>query len=191
MLWERIKRNVDIVVFTSAIILIYSAGWEAQVLGFLQRGILITGLFDAKESEPSKQLSDNFELNLIDSSGNLIDSKELQNKTLFINIWASWCPPCLAEMPVINNFYKQVRDEKNIVVLMISVDRNPQKANRYLIKKSFSFPVYFLAKDLPDELSYQSIPTTYVISPSSEVMYHHEGMANYDNPEFITFVKSL
>ena len=61
---------------------------------------------------------------LVDPEGNVIDAKELKGKTIFMNIWATWCAPCVAEMPNINKLYGNVGSNPDIVFLMISHDKS-------------------------------------------------------------------
>ena len=104
-----------------------------------------------------------------------------------MNMWATWCPPCIAEMPDIHELYKDVASE-DIVFVMLSLDDDPQKAKDFIAQKKYTFPVYFLNSPLPKVYSSNSIPTTYVISPEGKIVSKNYGMANYNNSSFKKFL---
>lgn len=65
--------------------------------------------------------------NLINENGELVSTETLKGKTVFVNLWATWCPPCVAEMPSIESLYSQTTNEQNAFVL-ISLDDNFETA---------------------------------------------------------------
>ncbi|MEK6478747.1 TlpA disulfide reductase family protein [Catalinimonas sp. 4WD22] len=189
---KKLRKNIDWVVLISFISIIYLGGWQAEVFGFIQRGILVTGLFNASgENEENENVAANLNFTLSDEKGNKIQIKDYEGKTIFINFWATWCPPCRAEMPSIQALYSKLMQNPNILFLTISQDEDEQKAVKYMGKQSIQLPLYFLTSELPTEFSHQSIPSTFVISPEGNIVYQHEGMANYDTEEFKTFLEEL
>jgi len=191
MLKRKLRKNVDVIVFLVFITIVYAGGWQAEVFGFVQRGILAIGFFDAAPQDKIEKKPVRLDFKLYDQEGNVIEVSQLRGKTIFINIWASWCPPCIAEMPGINKLYQQLKDDPNIKFLMISVDEEQKKALELHHRKEFDFPIYFPASRLPDALSYQSIPSTFVISPEGYIVYQKEGMASYNHPSFQNFLNGL
>jgi thiol-disulfide isomerase/thioredoxin len=192
MLNKKLRKNLDIIIFLLFIGIVYAGGWQADVFGFVQRGVLALGLFDAAPEQEVEFASSELGFQLQDAQGNLMDVSQLKGKTIFVNIWASWCPPCVAEMPGIHDLFQQVQGgEHDIVFLMISVDQEQQKAINFIDRKDFEFPVYFPLTALPSEFSYQSIPSTFVISPEGKIVYQKEGMASYDSRKFKDFLLSL
>lgn len=169
---------------------IYFGGWQTEVAGFLQRGILFTGLLN-----PDQHLSENevqkasYNFSLVSLDGQKINPEDLRNKVVFLNIWATWCPPCIAEMPGIYELYQSVNDEE-IIFVMVSVDENIDKLKLFLEKKSYTFPVYLPEDPLPEVYQTRSIPTTFVISPQGEIVFKEEGMANYNTDDFRTFLNN-
>lgn len=194
MLKEKLKKNLDLILFLVFIGFVYAGGWQADVFGFVQRGILAIGLFDAEPSQDQPLKPTNLDFHLQDVQGKRVNMAELRGKIVFINIWASWCPPCVAEMPGIHDLYEELKElnkKKEIVFLMISVDEEKEKAIKFMERKEFRFPLYFPINAFPPEFSYQSIPSTFVISPEGKIVYQKEGMASYDSQEFKDFLLSL
>jgi thiol-disulfide isomerase/thioredoxin len=113
--------------------------------------------------------------------GRSVRLSELQGKVVFVNLWASWCPPCVAEMPGIQALYQKV-DPAKVAFVMISLDQHPARAQALLRRHKYTFPVYFPAGRLPDPFDSPSIPLTVILTPSGQVAARHEGMADYYTP---------
>ena len=168
------------------------------VLGGLQRGLLATGLWQAD----APQLSTNapviktgaaaypHNVLLLDLDGRPVNLSELKGKVVFVNLWASWCPPCVAEMPGIYALYQKL-DPAKVAFVMISLDENPAKAKKLLQRKGYTFPVYFPAGPLAPPFDSNSIPSTVILTPDGQVAARHEGMADYDTPEFKAALEKL
>lgn len=131
-----------------------------------------------------------FNFNLTDSAGAPVSLKSFRGKTIFINLWATWCPPCIHEMPGINAMYNDI-DHDRIEVVMISLDRDFQKAIQYKEKEGFDFEVYAPAQALPPMYNTRSIPTTYIIDARGNLVFTHKGMADYNTEDFKEFLNSL
>lgn len=191
---RKLKKNlIEYGIMGVIFAVIFATGTQAEVFGFLQRGLLEVGLMkpdveEAKTSSPTHRNPDaDFNLQLRNAEGELVSLEEYRGKVIFLNIWATWCPPCVAEMPGINKLYKEVEQE-GIVFLMVSVDQDFQKAVNYSRKKGYSFEVFSPAGGLPASYSSESIPTTYVIDTEGKLVLTHIGMGDYDNEEFKEFL---
>ncbi|HKJ44729.1 MAG TPA: TlpA disulfide reductase family protein [Balneolales bacterium] len=170
-------------------IVLYSTGWYVEVIGQLQRVILWTGLFkpDTHISSTVQKKAD-YNLPLITFDGQKANLSQFKGKVIFINFWASWCPPCVAEMPDIYNLYNKVKSP-GIAFLMISLDNNTQKAKNFIKRKGFTFPVYFLDGPLPPVYSTTAIPSTFVISKAGHIVAERHGMAEYNTQGFREFLR--
>ncbi len=120
---------------------LYLTGLHTDVIGFVQRAVLSTGVFKPKTEFDSIKPAD-YDFIITDIEGNEIAFDTFKEKTVFINFWATWCPPCVAEMPDINDLYGKTKDQVSFV--MISVDEDREKAKSFMKRKGYDFPVYFL-----------------------------------------------
>lgn len=175
-------------IFTVLAVL-YFTGLHTEVIGTMQRALLWTGLFDAKGSEVTTtegpMLSDAaFNLSLTTADGESVRLSDYKGKVLFINIWASWCPPCIAEMPTIEKLHRNVSDNEDIEILMISLDEDAKNAVRFMERKDYEMPYYFPASRLPSSFQSAYIPSTYVISKDGQIIYKKEGIADYSSRSF-------
>lgn len=169
-------------------LVVYLTGSQAEVFGRVQELILKTGIMNASVSEDETKEA-NLDFILKDIEGNQLNVNTLEGKTMFINIWATWCTPCVAEMPSINKLYNKLNSER-IVFLMISEDNSLEKAYKWAKKKGFDFDVY-TAPNLPNEYRTGYVPSTFVINPKGELVLTKTGIANYDTRKFEKFLLEL
>jgi thiol-disulfide isomerase/thioredoxin len=133
-----------------------------------------------------------YDFTIRDLNDKVIDVSTFKGKVIFLNMWATWCGPCRAEMPSIQQVYDSVDHEK-IAFIMLSLDvaENQTKVAGYVRDKSFTFPVYQPASALPNQLQVPTIPTTFVIGKDGKVKMKKSGTANYATEGFIKFLKDL
>ena len=167
---------------------LYITGWHTEVLGTLQRGILATGII-RPDIEEDSQGKANYNFQLRDMEGNIHNVNDWKGEVIFINLWATWCPPCIAEMPDINNLYRVKGQDVRFV--MISLDDDPEKAKQFIERKGFKFPVFTQVSGLPAVFHSNSIPTTFVIDQNGEIVVKRMGLAKYYTDDFKQFLDDL
>ena len=168
---------------------------RVPVASTLQRGLLATGfwrpalppalpvrLVAAADAYP--------DVPLLTLAGQPTNLRALRGKVVFFNSWATWCPPCVAELPGIQALYEQV-DTSKVAFVLVSFDQNPKRAQAFIRRKGYTVPVYFPAAPLPPAFDSPSIPTTILLTPDGRVAARHEGMADYDSPEFRAYLDRL
>jgi thiol-disulfide isomerase/thioredoxin len=149
-------------------------------------------LFKAEIKKDAVQgLPVNSSFSFIDSKGNTNNTSGFKGKVVFINFWASWCPPCRAEMPSINELYKKLQNDTNFVFLFINEDDDKTKANEYIEKNHFSFPIFYTSGIVPGEIFNGTLPTTVVIDKEGKIVLKHEGLGGYNTDSFIRQLKEL
>jgi thiol-disulfide isomerase/thioredoxin len=169
---------------------LYFTGLHTVVLGTMQSIVLKTGLIRPNLNPTGNLGYAEFDFLLKDTSGETLDVRTLEGKTIFLNFWATWCPPCIAEMPDIEKLYKNVEGE-GIVFLMVSVDDDFEKAKKFAEKRNFSLNIYAPNSVIPAVFTSRTIPSTYVISPGGKIVMKREGMARYNSRSFRRFLKEL
>jgi len=187
---QRIKKELkEWLVLIGVFAILYTTGWYIDVIAFMQRGVLETGLMKPEivESDQRQKISGDFLL--IDVNEREVAFSELNDNAVFLNIWATWCMPCIAEMPDIEKLYQKTGYDVNFV--MVSRDDDFNKAKEFVAKKGYTFPIYQVRGSLPGEFSGNVIPATYVISSTGEIAARRSGMAKYDTEEFREFLMAL
>ncbi|MBC7654025.1 MAG: TlpA family protein disulfide reductase, partial [Oligoflexus sp.] len=130
-----------------------------KLKGIVIQGLMKIGLFQPKlpdntEAGSNAIIADTEQKSGIlfrDENGNVIDLAELKGKVVFINFWATWCPPCIAEMPSINKLQEKFKDNKNFVVLMVDADNKLEKSKKFMTKNGYSLKVFTPASQIPQE----------------------------------------
>jgi thiol-disulfide isomerase/thioredoxin len=181
------KELIEWVIMITVFGVIYLGGWHTELIGRLQQAVLYTGIISPDKVDEEKSASYDFTLETL--NGESLSFSEMKGKVVFINFWATWCPPCIAEMPDIHALFKEKGDEVEFV--MISLDQDEQKAKDFIERKEFEFPVYYLRSALPSSYDTHSIPTTYVIGKDGLIKVENHGMAKYSSESFKAFLDEL
>ncbi|MCX2482025.1 TlpA family protein disulfide reductase [Pedobacter sp. MR2016-24] len=183
------RKNIINVIFAGLLlILLFLPSAKAMVL----QGLMGIGFFkpdtNMAKKEPEAGLSG---VLFKDASGKVVDLGALKGKVVFLNFWAAWCPPCLAEMPSINKLYEQFKDDKNVVFIFVDADSDLPKAREFMERRKYQLPIYAVASEIPDQLFKGSLPTTVVLDKQGRISYNESGAANYGDNKFIAFMTKL
>lgn len=101
--------------------------------------------------------------------GQEIDLAALKGKVVVVNVWATWCAPCRAEMPMLEAFWRQHRDQ-GFVLLGLSADRSRDKGDVKRVMSAFSYPSGLLSEAKPNQLGEPRIlPLTFVVDKAGVV----------------------
>ncbi len=124
--------------------------------------------------------------------GNLEGIDDHLGKVIIINFWATWCTPCVKEMPSFENLYRRFRS-KGLTILAVSLDKNsPSKVQEFVDKHKLSFPV-LLDTDGGAEKLYPSftIPFTYVVDKKGRVVARVDGGKDWGSAKTFKAVEHL
>ena len=125
---------------------------------------------DATRDNPAPQIR------LTELNGNPIELSSLKGKPVFMNFWATWCPPCVAEMPFINELYPEYKDKVQFVMVSVDDSKDKNKVVKFIADKGFTFPVYTAEQaDIAKAYNIQGIPTTYIINAKGNIKKVHVG----------------
>lgn len=125
------------------------------------------------------------------ATDSLFSTEQLKGKVLIINFWATWCPPCRAEMPSINELYHHYKNNPRVMVLAVDADGKLPAAQSFMTNNGYDLPVYALAGQLSPNLDFETIPTTLILDGKGYVAARHEGAANYASKGFYAFIDEL
>lgn len=168
---------------------LYFTGLLPVIQGAIQSVLLSTGLILPKlERVDLTNQNFNYTGQFKDLEGNPVDLNDYRGKTVFINLWASWCGPCRAEMPHISELYKSLKNNPDVEFLMIGLDREFEKSKDFMEGKTWKFPVVHASYGLNSSLQSESIPTTLVVNKAGQIVFYQEGMSNFNTDEFRNFL---
>jgi thiol-disulfide isomerase/thioredoxin len=120
----------------------------------------------------------NFDWNLVDREGKTLNFQEMEGEIILINFWATWCPPCVAEMPNLNDLYADYKDK--ITFLFVTND-DKEKVNAFLEKNAYQFPVYYALEKAPETIYSNSIPATFLIDDQGKIVMKEIGASNWNS----------
>lgn len=127
---------------------------------------------------------------LTDINGSSVNFKDLQGKVIFLNFWATWCPPCIGEMPQIQELYNKFKDNKDVVFLLVS-NEDLSKIKGFINNNEYTFPVYSSRYKAPVVFASQSIPTTFVISKKGIIKIKEMGAKNWGGKKMEQIITDL
>jgi len=124
----------------------------------------------------------------IDASGQILKFQDLKGKVVLVNFWATWCPPCLAEMPSLQSLYAAYKDQ---VVFLFVTNEDFNTVRRFKEKYNYDFMVYHTINELKGELQTQSIPRTIIFSKNAEIVVDKSGAVDWFDNKVQNLLKQL
>lgn len=118
-----------------------------------------------------------------DINSNAVNLQDLKGKKLFVNLWASWCPPCKRELPSIEKLYKSL-DTSKCRFLLVSLDDRFEAAKNYIASRKIGLPIYYPVENPPALFQVQAIPATFIFNERGELVKRIDGGENYDTKEY-------
>lgn len=188
------KRIINI----GAIAILLSIIFVPNVKAYVQQGLMKVGLFkpdfkDDKIAEPTavEETSANYQMSFTDVNGKSVNLEDLKGKVVFINFWATWCPPCVAEMPTIQTLYDKMKDEKDVLFVLMEVEGNKAKAEKFWKDKNLTMPIYYPNGPIPSEFFQGALPTTVILDKKGNIAHVTKGMANYAGQNVVDFINEV
>lgn len=173
------------------------SGFNLNILAAGQQPQNANADYIAKAEEPAKEAKEEklpaFDFELKDQYGNTHKLSDYKGKVVFLNFWATWCPPCREEMPHIEEIYKEYGYNKNDVVILGATspataenpspqDESEEKIKAFLTKNNYTFPVVFDVKgEIFRNYYINAFPTTFMIDREGNIMGYVAGGLSKEN----------
>jgi thiol-disulfide isomerase/thioredoxin len=172
--------------------------WWIIGLGFVLAWGLILMFFGPNQGLGTPQLGDGggaqkaaFDWTLLDLNDAPVDFSQYKGRTVFLTIWATWCPPCVAELPAIATLAENPRlKEKDVAFVCVSTDESSAALRRFMRDKNWPMTV-LRATELPDVFLTEGIPATFLIAPDGRIAASEVGAARWDDPSVVEFLERL
>lgn len=118
---------------------------------------------------------------VFDKDGNFVEPADFMGKTVIFALWATWCPPCLKELPQLHKLEKEYGDK--LTIMAVAAERN-ENFRDFLDAREIKYPTLYWDKGLTvfRKLQLKGLPTTYVISAEGEVIKKFEGEVDWLTP---------
>ena len=131
------------------------------------------------------------EFNITADDGQGVRLADFRGKYVLLNFWATWCPPCVEEMPSLNLVHERLSDQ-GLVVLGVSVDEQKSEYERFLDLANVRFPtVRDPERQVSTLFGTVKYPETYLIDREGIVMRKYIGPEDWSRPEILNYLRSL
>ncbi|WP_456439690.1 TlpA family protein disulfide reductase [Psychroserpens sp.] len=176
-------------IFIIVIVLLIIPQTRQPIQVFINKGIVSIVKPSIIEASERQSLT-NYDWRLRDAFGNNFDFHTAEGKVIVINFWATWCPPCIAEMPSIELLYQKYKNNEDVVFLFVS-NEDVSVIKKFISKKDYSFNVYQSLTEYPKEFNVSSIPRTFIISKKGEIVIDKSGPADWNNERVSNTIDDL
>lgn len=179
MVTKFLRKHFTNILFLGFIIFLFTP-YGLPIRSTLIKGVsfVTTRVFTLEIDEEKQANLDSYEWILRSLEGADFNMQSLRGEVIVINYWATWCPPCVAEMPSLQKLYSDYKDQ---AVFLFVANDDPVKVQNYLKDKGFDFPVFFQVTPPPKELNSGSLPTTYIISSEGKIVVKKIGAADWNS----------
>lgn len=141
--------------------------------------IWITACNSEEKNQQGASLPESLEIEkiqLTELNGNPIDLRQYEGKTIFLNFWATWCQPCMQEMPSIANA-KNLLEKEPIMFLFASNESLDLIAE---FSKNHDYDFKYVRIENMEDLLIDVLPTTYIFSPGGKLLFSESGFKKWD-----------
>ena len=146
-------------------------------------------LFSPSTVDDSKQTTiEDFNWILKDESGTSFNFKSTKGKVVLVNFWATWCPPCIAEMSSMQALYDDYKDKVEFVFVS---NEKFSVINKFMNEKEYTFKVYNSITKYPNNFDVSSIPRTFLIDKSGRIVIDKTGAANWNSESVKEVINDL
>lgn len=144
---------------------------------------ILTIVINACQPEKKTFLS---KIKLADLNGEALDHEGFKNKIVILNLWATWCTPCIKEMPDLVEMEKELPDD---FVLLLASDESLEKIQQFMERRPFDLTFAQIQTSV-ETLGVYSLPTTFVIGKDGQLLETLVGARKWDSPEQIEQLKT-
>jgi thiol-disulfide isomerase/thioredoxin len=170
-----LKKNWKNILFVLVISLLLIPQTGMPIKVFFNR---IMAFSPSKVDEAERVVLHEYNWNLKTLDNKPVNFQQSEGQVVIVNFWATWCPPCVAEMPSLLKLYESYGDRVDFYFITSEVNEKPLE---FIQKNEYSFPVYRESQATPEVLRSRSIPATYVISKNGTIVIDEKGAANWNS----------
>ncbi len=175
------------VLFYLLVLLIIIPGTRTKVVSTIKRITLIPPL--GLNGSPDEKISvTDYQWSFQEMNGSTVSLEQMKGEVIFLNFWATWCPPCIAEMPSIQKLHDNYGDR--IKMVLVSQEK-PETIKAFLEKNKYSMPTYILTSPIPEVFQSRSIPSSFLISPEGNLILKKKGAAKWDSRKVIKIMDKM
>ncbi|MBK5212971.1 MAG: TlpA family protein disulfide reductase [Flavobacteriaceae bacterium] len=187
-----LKKHWSNILFVAFLALLIIPQTRMPIQVFVQR--LISFSPSEKSGNDRETLQDyNWNLQKLDAEAVPAERQEVnfsqsKGKVVIVNFWATWCPPCVAEMPSFQKLYDSYKDKVDFYFV---TSEKAEKVQHFMEKNGYTLHIYLQTSEAPKQLESNVLPTSYLISKSGEIVIDEEGAADWNSEKMRTLLDNL
>jgi thiol-disulfide isomerase/thioredoxin len=170
-----IKKHWSNLLFGVFIVLIIIPQTRQPIQVFLNR---IIAFSPSEITQSDRETLKDYEWYFKNENNQTVNFTQSEGKPVLVNYWATWCAPCIAEMPDLQELYSDYKDEVDFYFI---TSEKPKTVEAFLDKEGYNLPVYYFLSSPPDLLTSSSLPTTFLINGRGEIVMKKTGAANWNS----------
>ena len=170
------KSQIKNLIFIAIIALMIIPQTRKPIQTVIQKGIAMFSPSIIKEDK--RETMDSYNWRLQDLEGVQINFNESKDKVVLINFWATWCPPCIAEMPSLHKLYDDYKDKVDFYFVS---NEEVDVLNKFLAENNYSFNIHIPTTQYPKAFDVSSIPRTFLIDKKGNILIDKTGAANWNS----------
>ncbi len=185
MIFSFIKKHWGNILFVVLFVVLILPQTRIPIQVFVQRSISFS---PSETIENERKTLENYYWNLRQINSEELNFSRSEGKVVIVNFWATWCPPCIAEMPSFQQLYNDYGDK--IDFYFVTSD-NTEKVEKFIKKNGYNLPIYFETSEAPKLLESNILPTTYLISKWGKIVIDEKGAADWNSLKMRGIIEKL
>lgn len=170
-----LQKHWSNILFVLLILLIIIPQTRQPIQVFLNR---IIAFSPSEIKAPDRETLKDYEWYFKTEDNKAVNFTQSEGKVALVNYWATWCAPCIAEMPDLQKLYTDYKDEVDFYFI---TSEAPKVVKPFLERENYTLPVYYFLSSPPDVLKSSSLPTTFLIGKDGDIIMKKTGAANWNS----------
>lgn len=180
-----LKKHWSNILFFAFLALLIFPQTRMPIQVFVQRLISFS---PSEKAEEEREALEDYDWKLQQMNGEDVNFSQSKGNVAIVNFWATWCPPCVAEMPSFQKLYNTYGD--NVDFYFVTSEK-PEKIENFMKKNQYTLPVFLQTYEAPKQLESSVLPTTYLISKSGKIIIEEEGSADWNSDKMRVLLNQL
>lgn len=172
----KLKLKLKDLIYIALVVILLMPQTRKPIQIVFNRGLALFGPSVINKEQQHSLATYNWKLQ--NANGGVLNFEALKGKVVLVNFWATWCPPCIAEMPSLETLYNNYRGK---IEFLFVTDESFNKTSEFLKKKGYSFPVYRPITDYSNIFNVSNIPRTFLIDKNGKIVIDKTGVSNWNS----------
>lgn len=180
------KETIKNITFLIIILLVIIPQTRKPIQVVLQKGVML--FTSPSVVEENKVVIDNYNWRLVNEMGAVFNFQNTQGNVVLVNFWATWCPPCIAEMPSLQKLYNNYQGKVDFLFI---TSEDLEVVESFMQKHDYTFSFYRPAENYPHYFNVSSIPRTFLIDKNGQIIIDETGANDWNSDSVRSVIDGL